>query len=424
MRSAHGATGRRAVRVAGAPLLVVAMVLAVATTAPPEVHPEPSSPVVRELPAQEQSVLASLVAASPQRAALVTGEADDRVAISFADRSGRVVASWSSTEKAAPTLVCTACPDPIVGDTRGYFRLVGGDWIAVDLGLPTITTADPLGTALFAATGRSVTLLLGADRRYRAVVDGGAALELRPTGLRPPEDDAVDFAGPPRTGMGAFGLADVGNGEWLTMEAPGRTIGNLGGEVTLRLAAPRGIVREARVEGPERVGRFAPCAGRGPGGQLAILVGRFPADSGAATSEMVPKVRLLWLDTDLTIISGVEFDGFYDNCVVGADGNATLWTGVSAGIAAVDVAVVGANAVVRSETVTVGENTLLNTVLDPMEPVPTLTAWPLGLRAVSIDQGLRVRPRDWFGGAQVLTDAGGGSWVSYLGVAVRLGGND
>ncbi|MDZ4828121.1 MAG: hypothetical protein SGJ13_16915, partial [Actinomycetota bacterium] len=197
-----------------APALVVAMVLAVAATAPAEKHAEPMETIVRAETAESLGNRPALLAAAPQRAALVTEVGNGRVTFRFVDASGQEVASWTSARAAAARLVCTACPDPIVGDESGYLRFVDGSWIAADIGLPLSSLADPLASAFgvvrAAATGRSVALLLNAEGRYLAVVDGGSTLELRATGLRPLLGAQVDFRGAPGVGWGTIGLADTG----------------------------------------------------------------------------------------------------------------------------------------------------------------------------------------------------------------------
>lgn len=390
-----------------------------AVTAPPEVHPEPIEALVRSGPVSDEPP-ASLLAATATVAALVTEAGDGSVSFSFVDRSNAPIAQWQSHRRAAPRLVCTACPTPVVGDATGYYAWSGSSWDPVDIGARRSSLADPL-TARFGVLQESgertsLALVPGFDGTYLLVNDGGATLSTVATGIRPASGEQVDLTG--GAGRTYAPLALV--------REPGGAVVSVQSDIMDPYATSTvAVVRNGQVQTTTiAAGQGVPTAGSAPCVRLAERAPRVVALStqplpGSEGRVEPPTVSIVWLSDDLSERHRVELSGFYDHCAVYGDGTVHLWTGAVSGVAA-DVAVVDPSGVTRTETVMVSDdnNSLVNTLLRRNDPTGTLVAWPLGKPAVVIDEGFATRPGEGLGGNQVLQDDEGGVWVWFSSVRV------
>ncbi|GIU84959.1 MAG: hypothetical protein KatS3mg008_1734 [Acidimicrobiales bacterium] len=420
-------------RSAGAVLsscLAVAATLVV--TAPDEVQREPIESIHRSGPSNGDAPPA-LLAAGSSTAVLVHETPDGSVTFSFVDKDNEQIAQWSSHRRASTRLVCVACPTPLVGDRSGYYAWDGSSWKLVELPARRSSLADPL-TATFgilttSGVRTSVALLPGEDGNYLLVRDGGSKISTVPTAIRPASGEQVDLEGGPGRTHAPTALLREPDGAVVSLQSD-----IMDPDATSILAVTRnGRTDKVTLAGGHGVptSNSAPCVRLVEGAPRAVLVSTQPlvvntepTHPPEAAEQFAPNVSVVWVSDDLEEQRRVELRGFYDECAVFADGTVHLWTGVTAGFAAVDVASVDPTGVVRTDTVTVTEgDTLVNTLLRRDDPSGTLLAWPLGKRGMVIDSTFAVRPGRGLGGNQVLQDDEGGvwGWFSYVRAVARLG---
>lgn len=407
---------RQFVKSVSSAVVILCLVAVTAHFAPAEVHAEASESVTRSGP--PWASLPSLLAASPTTAALVYEGSDGRIRIRFVTDGNKTLAVWHSNRQRAPRLVCTACPGPLVADNAGFYAFSNDQWGPMSLEFPRSSLSDPMtgafGVIRSTGTARSVPLLLGGDGKYRAVQDGGPILATRPTGLRTELGNQVDFRGGPSAGFGTLRVASTVGDRLLSLQAPGLALND---NATIVLADIGRILAHTKRAAPGSVSpRSTPCVGQARDGEYAaLLVGGIRSHDEASTqSQPIPSARLVWLGANTLWDQGhIELTGFYDHCTILDDGSVFLWTGVSAGAAAVDVAVVAKTGTTRTRIIPIADDTLVNVVLESTGATASISVWPLGKQAVRIDSDFEVSVRPGVGGSQILSDNSGGYWILY-----------
>ena len=397
-------------------VVILCLLAVTAYSAPAEVRAEASESVTRSGP--PWASLPSLLAASPTTAALLYQDSDDRIRIRFVTDGNKALAVWHSNLRRAPRLVCTSCPGPLVADNAGFYAFSNNRWDTVSLRFPRSSLSDPMTVALgvirSTGTARSVPLLLGGDGKYRAVQDGGPILATRPTGLRPELGNQVDFQGGPSAGFGTLRVASTDRDRFLSLQAPGLALND---NATIVLADVDRILAQTKRAAPGSVSpRSTPCVGQARDGEYAVLLvgGIRSYDDASSQSQRIPSARLVWLGSNTLRDQGhIELTGFYDHCTILHDGSVFLWTGVSAGAAAVDVALVAKTGATSTRIIPIADDTLVNVVLESTGATASISVWPLGKQAVRIDSDFEVSGRPGVGGSQILSDSAGGYWISY-----------
>jgi hypothetical protein len=382
-------------------------------TAPPEVEPEPLESVVR-VGGGSADPPPSMLAATAEVAVLVSEDLDGGVTFHFVDSANQAIAEWNSERGRAPRLVCAGCPRPVVGDTSGYFAWDGSVWQPEEVpGVQTSSLADPLTTSFGvmheSADRVSRALVVGRDGRYLLVRDGGTDLELVPTGITPSAGDQVDLRGGPGRTIAPLALSVDPSGAVVSVQSDPISVGapahvvRVDGHSTRSATLPTGHgLATANTAVCRRVTAAAP---------LAVALSVQPLARDEPPPE--PRVAVVWLDGALEEVGRVELAGFHDHCLSLPDGSVRLWTGTTAGIAAVDVASVRTDRIDFVDTVEVGTDTLVNTLSMRNDTGGTLVSWPLGQPPVRISEDLATVRFDGIGGSQVLQDDLGGTWVWY-----------
>ena len=330
-------------------MLGVCLLTGLAVLAPPETRSEPMVSTVASV--RRQMPPPSLLAATEGMAVLVHEGRGDRVRFEFVDEHRRPVAVFDSSRSKAPRLVCVACPRPVVGDRSGYAEWEGTRWSKRAIDARLSSAFDPLasvyGVMREAATRTSVPLLLGSDGRYIAVRDGGTSMFLEPTRLVPASGGEVGFNGDPVLSIAPMSIAF----------GPSRSsVTSL--QVDVMSSVPNAAVSSPHDEhslvtvrggkGPLSL-RSGVCKNFSADLRPVVLLSDRPRDGFEGPFVPTASISRIELDGSATAVKSLR--GSYDRCVIRDDGSVVLWTGTSAGLAAVDIAVVGSNGSVQTKTV-------------------------------------------------------------------------